>query len=277
MQSKTYPVRAEKSSYPTTAGERCMGGSLQSQSELPNAPDDRVGEEPHGVQVQARQTAPDGVCGRWAWANNQTGEVARFFCGGRNCHRPECARIFHWRRVNLLTCLVDEYALNYFFTLTLDPAHIPIGTDPWVYVASVWNKMRTVVARDNAEFRYAAILEKHKTNDRPHIHGFCNQFIPWEYWKRKWNAAKGGSGVWLEEIRDPGAVTEYVSKAIQVCKYVGKNQVLGVPHHVQRTLWRSINMKAKFELDTGSEWDILKDEVFDCNGQQRMKLRLDRR
>jgi len=113
---------------------------------------------------------------------------------------------------------------------------------------------------------YVAILEKHKKNNRPHIHGFCNKFIAWEYWREKWEKCLGGKGVWLEEVIEKDNIAEYVSKGIEVCKYVGKDQVAGVPIHVRRTLWRSTKMKAKFELEKCGEYDIMKDKVFDVEG-----------
>lgn len=226
--------------------------------------------------VQDPPEAANGVCGRWGWISNETGEVARFFCGSRTCRREECGKIFHWRRVRLLTDLVAEYALNYFFTLTLNPENVPKDTNAWNYIADPWRKVRTVTQRDHQGFRYVAILEKHKKNDRPHIHGFCNKFIPWEYWRDRWENCKGGNGVWLEEVIVSDNVAEYVSKGIEVCRYVGKDQVAGVPHHVRRTLWRSTKMMAKSELDKGTEWCILKADVYDSQGQQLKQYRLDK-
>ncbi len=169
---------------------------------------------------------------------------------------------------------MEEYHLPYFFTLTIDPKNIPAGVDPWLYIQQPWRNTRTIIKREYNDFRYVAVLEKHKKNDRPHIHGFCNTFIAWEYWRRKWESCKGGNGVWLEDISENDNVCSYVSKTINVCQYVGKDQILGVPIHVRRTLWRSTKMKAQFELDKGSEWSIIKEDVYGSKGQKLKHFRL---
>lgn len=82
-----------------------------------------------------------------------------------------------------------------------------------------------------------------------------------------WNQCRGGKVVWVEQVKD-GGVSEYVSKSLEVCKYVGKGNLLEAykqkGHH--RSLWRSKGLKAKFELTATSDWDILKQTVYREDG-----------
>lgn len=209
----------------------------------------------------------ESVCGVWGWYNKKSGEVRRFYCGKRTCKRSECRRIFHWRRVRLVAELCREHRLRYFFTLTLDPKNIKAtGADPWLYIPKAWGNFTRIVRRKYPKVKYVAVLEKHKNNDRPHIHGFWNMFLPWEWIRERWEKCHGGKGYYVEEVRTNESLSEYVGKQLEVHRYIGKDCVVGVPGRVKRTLWRSTGMKASFELTTSSEWCIMKEDVFDDSG-----------
>jgi len=169
-------------------------------------------------------------------------------------------------RIRLLSALVEEYKLIRFFTLTLDPRFIK--GDPWVYIHEPWSKLRKRLNRVRKGWKYAAVLERHKTRDVPHIHGFTDLWMHQREWSRHWNESHGGRIVWVEKVNDESA-SAYVSKQLDVASYVGKDQVRA-PYKIgkqYRTFWRSKSTRARFELTNGSGWCILKDQVFDGAGE----------
>ena len=209
----------------------------------------------------------NGICGKWAWVHPTEG-VSRFFCGRGNCTRPKCHDLVWSRRVMLITALIKEYGLIRFFTLTLDPDMIPSSINAWDYIQHPWSKLRKRIKRLYPEFRFVAILEKHKTNNRPHIHGFTNSWISQLDWSIMWNGCKGGKIVWVEKVKD-GDVSSYVSKELEVAKYVGKENLVSAYKEKKghRTLWRSEKLKAKFELTSSPEWSIIKQDVYTEQGE----------
>lgn len=211
------------------------------------------------------QIQKQSVCGRWGFVNIESGEIKRFFCGSRRCHRKECAKIFHWRRVRLLDALVREHGLNYFFTLTLDPK-LHEGECLWDCIPHVWSKFRKRIRRLEHNLKFVAVLEAHK-NGRPHIHGFWNRFISWELVRDHWRDSGAGVGVFLDTVTTSG-VADYVSKQLEVAKYVGKDQITGIPHSCKRALWRSKGLKAGFELTNEVKYAIIKEDVFNSEGEQ---------
>lgn len=177
--------------------------------------------------------------------------------------------------MKLVTALIDEYSMNRFFTLTLDPKLV--NGEPWAYIQHPWSKMRKRLRRIKKDLRYVAILEKHpgkkyvgpnhqyESRGMPHIHGFTNLDFDWYEWRRHWQEVQGGSGVWLEELEDTVTAGEYVSKQIEVAKYVSKDRIMPA-YKVEkryRTLWRSEKTKAKFELKKSDDWVIIKERIFD--------------
>jgi len=216
-------------------------------------------------------TRPEGVCGRWAWFSEE-GKLVRFFCGGRKCHRSQCKKTFAWRRVRLLTDLVREHELRYFYTLTLDPKNFKDDSDAWHRIPKVWNKFLTVIRRKYGGFKFASVLEKHRRNGRPHIHGFTNEFIDWAVWRHHWEACGGGNGVWLEKVQHEQSLSQYVAKSIDVCKYVAKDALHSVPDDVRRTFWRSTGLHTEKELTKGTAWSIIKKDVFNSSGEQIIKI-----
>lgn len=166
--------------------------------------------------------------------------------------------------MKLISALIEEYRLIRFFTLTLDPEFIE--GDSWKYIHLPWSKMRKRLKRKSSGFRFVAILERHKERGTPHIHGFTDLWMRQKEWSRHWNESRGGRVVWVEQVKSAKA-SEYVSKELEVAKYVGKDS-LQVPHCRKgiRTLWRSSGLKARFELTTPSEWCILKYAIYNEDG-----------
>ncbi len=204
-------------------------------------------------------------CGEWGIYHEKYG-VIRWFCDQANCFRPRCRTKFYFARIDLLTALIDEYKLTRFFTLTLDREFIK--GNAWDYIHDPWSKFRKRMNRKFDNFKFVAILESHKDRNFPHIHGFTNIWMSTRQWSFIWNDCKGGRIVWLEAIEDKN-LSSYVSKSIEVSKYVGKENLL-VGHKQRgnhRTLWRSRGMKAKFELQREPGWNIIKRNVFDEEGE----------
>lgn len=167
--------------------------------------------------------------------------------------------------MRLISALIDEYKLIRFFTLTLDPALIE--GDPWEYISHPWSKMRKRLRRQSTAFRFVAILERHKERDVPHIHGFTDLWLSQRKWSKHWEASGGGSVVWVEKVKDKDA-SAYVSKELNVAKYVGKDNLqVSQGRKGMRTFWRSSKLKAKFELTKGGEWCILKEQVYREDGE----------
>lgn len=166
--------------------------------------------------------------------------------------------------MRLITALITEHSLIRFFTLTLDPKYI--SGNPWEYIHSPWVKMRHRLVR-RGTFKFVAVLERHKRRNVPHIHGFTGLWLPQRQWSTLWDQCGGGAVVWVEQVKD-GAVSEYVSKEINVARYVGKsNLVEGYKgSKVPRTLWRSKGLKAKFELQSLPGWCILKENIYREDG-----------
>lgn len=208
------------------------------------------------------------ACGEWAFYNNKTEALSRWFCGSSSCYRPECKKLFWHRRVKLISALIDEYSLIRFFTLTLDRKIIPEGIDAWEYITYPWSKFRKRMNRRFNNFKFVAILEAHKNNSFPHIHGFTNIWMHQRDWKNIWKESEGGEIVWIEKVKDENA-SNYVSKTLEVAKYVGKDNLIKAckERKGKRTLWRSKNTKAEYELQKNEDWSIVKDKVYNEDGQ----------
>ena len=154
-----------------------------------------------------------------------------------------------------------------FFTLTLDRRFISSNEDPWDYIHYPWSKFRKRINRLYDNFKFVAILESHKNKKYPHIHGFTNIWMSQKKWSSLWKECRGGEVVWVERIKEKG-ISEYVSKQIEVARYVGKeNLCLGYKERKgHRTLWRSKNLHADFELEKTEKYIIIKDRVYNDNG-----------
>lgn len=203
------------------------------------------------------------ACGEWAWFHPERG-LQPFLCGSMSCPREKCRKLFWSRRVRLLTALIEEHGLIRFFTLTLDRSIIDI--DPWDYIHHVWSKFRKRMRRKFSEFKFAAVLESHKDKNWPHIHGFTNIWLKQKQWSEMWVQSGGGPIVWIEAV-DNSSAGAYVSKQLNVARYVGKEQLEGAykKKKTHRTMWRSEGLKAKFELESCEDWIIIKEGVFQDN------------
>jgi len=175
----------------------------------------------------------------------------------------------------LITALIQEHGLTRFFTLTLDRERVE--GDPWDYVHRPWSKLRkrlrrrfpgTVGRRPDASFNYVAVLEAHKNTAYPHVHGFTNVWLHQRDWSSLWASCGGGPVVWVEKVEDP-QLSEYVSKQIEVARYVGKEnlRIAYKEKKRHRTLWRSEGLKAKYELTPEPGWCIIKEHVFTDEGE----------
>lgn len=205
-------------------------------------------------------------CGNWAWLTPD-GDIRPWLCMRPNCakERTECYQGFARKRAALLDALVVEYGLWRFFTLTVDPKMVPENTDVWGWISNPWSKMRKRLKRVCPGFRFVAVLEKHKKNNRPHIHGFTDSWIDQALWARAWEAAGGGKVVWVEKVKESDRASKYVTK------YLGKDQISGgyieARRAKSRTMWRSKGLRASIELQREEGWCIIKERVFDDQGQ----------
>lgn len=202
-----------------------------------------------------------GACGEWAWFHPERG-YSEFFCGSMSCGRQKCKKLFWSRRVRLITALIQEHGLKRFFTLTLERGKVGPNEDPWDYIHHPWSKFRKRMSR-RYDFKFVAILESHKNKIWPHIHGFTDVWMNQVSWSDMWDQCGGGPVVWIEGC-DNGDLSKYVSKQIEVARYVGKEnlEVAYKERKGHRTLWRSKNLKAKYELTSSDKWDIVKEGVF---------------
>lgn len=187
-------------------------------------------------------------------------------CGHRACDRVACRKAFYGHRVRLCQSAVTEAGCTRFFTLTLDPAMVT--GDPWEYIAYPWSKLRKRIAKRRPGWQYLAVLERHKDRDWPHVHGFTDIWLDKRDWTDQWAASGGGRITWIEAV-DTVNVGEYVSKQLDVAKYLGKQQLTGTYHAGKqvRTLWRSKGMRFEWELTKEPGWCILKEPMFDGEGR----------
>lgn len=203
-------------------------------------------------------------CGKWVYFNQKQGKVAIFYCGKANCPRIICQGLFRFKRVKLISCLIPEYHLTRFFTLTLDRSlEMEIA---WQELPHIWEKMRHRLKRRFENFLFVAVLEAHK-DGYPHVHGFMNVYVDKHDFTDMWVECGGGKITWIEQVQCVGDISEYVSK--QVGRYLSKQNLCLAKSRVgkQHTLWRSLGMKAKFELEPSEKnWVLLKGNLVDNEG-----------
>ena len=217
--------------------------------------------------------SPKFPCGRWAWLNRKKGTIEPFKCGKATCIRPECKKLFWSRRVRLIQALVDEHSLDKFFTLTLNRDGFDSKLEPWEYIHHCWLKFRKRMNRRFENYKFCAILEAHKNDTWPHIHGFTNCWLSQKDYSDIWENCGGGPIVWVERVKY-GSVGEYVGKELAVARYVGKEQITGAVAKTKkkRTLWRSTGLKAKHELTSNQDYVIVQENVFDSKGNQVLEI-----
>ena len=169
--------------------------------------------------------------------------------------------------MRLISALVDEYDLNKFFTLTLDRGKVK-EDEAWTEIHHVWSKFRKRMNR-REKFRFVAVLESHKNTKYPHVHGFTSMWMAQEEWSSIWEDCGGGKIVWVSKVDESKDTSEYVTKELNVAKYVGKEQLSEgyKKRNGRRTLWRSSGLRAKHELTKEEDWVMIKERVFEENGE----------
>lgn len=210
-------------------------------------------------------------CGNWLFFNQSTGENFRFFCGSAMCERSECKKMFWQKRVKLVSTLIIEYKLTRFFTLTMD-REMPLE-DSQSALPCIWNKFLTICRRKYPNWLFVAIRENHK-DGYPHLHGFTNQWMRQKEYSNHWQACGGGKMAWVEKVKSSGEMGEYVAK--QLGRYVGKqNLVCGKidAGKGERTIWRSVGMKASYEEKEGKDFVLVKAKMFDNEGNMLYNIK----
>lgn len=218
------------------------------------------------IQEHLRELVPTKPCtGKWYFENSVTGEKLPFRCKSGRCERQECRDFFCRKRVATICNVLPKYGLTKFFTLTLDRS-MPVW-QAWDDISYLWAKMRRRLYREakkaGIELKFVAVLEQHK-DGYPHIHGFTNLWLHKSLWSMHWYEVGGGkNGSRIEGVKDLTNCGEYVTKELNVAKYVGKDNVVGALQHVKkgkRTFWRSKGLKTDYELKpkVESEWKLVK-------------------
>lgn len=170
---------------------------------------------------------PSLACGSWAWYNSETREVHPFFCGSARCLRQRCRDMFWWKRIQRLKGAGNflHNPPNYpgkFFTLTFRPGET--DKKSWDNWWKPWNNFRKIIKRKYGYFSYMAILEKHKDNNRVHIHGITNLWMHQREWSTRWEAVGGGPVVDIRMVTDDN-FAEYFSKDCGIAGYFGKDNM----------------------------------------------------
>jgi hypothetical protein len=170
--------------------------------------------------------------------------------------------------VRLFDALVREKDMTRFFTLTFDPNDWPSVDSQWEFASWVWSKFRKRLAREFPSCKFIAVLEAHKSGC-PHIHGLFSEYVPFDWMQKAWGECNGGVQVRIEKVKT-GKISDYLSKDESMAKYLGK-QVTDISKYLyrhQRTMWRSVGLKASFESEPEeeSEWELLKQPCFKKDG-----------
>jgi len=224
------------------------------------------------------------MCGKWAWRNKNTGSVKAWYCGSARCRRKRCKTAYHAKRLDQVIYGCESRKLNRFLTLTVKPSSIPKGTCPWKHISTTWNKFRTIISRKYPEFEYLGILEQHK-DGRPHIHAFINMYLPIDEVIQHWTNCGGGRSLKIELVKSSRQAQEYVTKSLDVYKYVGKQQLTDAANSVpkrSRTLWRSKLVKDRPKPESKKEVELMKEVMYNEDGElteeaRKLLLYLDRR
>lgn len=223
------------------------------------------------IPNKVRKPKGDGhYCGRYAFANVREGTYTRNRCGSRSCKYKQCREKYAWKRIKEITELVEDNDLNRFLTLTLNPANFPTVKDAWGQIPKIWDKMAKRMRRAFPGIKYVMILEKHKRNDRPHIHGFVNRYIPVQWLWKNWSEVGGGEGGYIENVSS--SVTAYVTKQLHVAKYVGKDN-LNVGNWVrprQRVIWKSRGLVKRDHPNTHTFKFVSGYRLFDEQGKKTL-------
>jgi hypothetical protein len=231
-------------------------------------------------ESEGNYKTPTRGCGVWYWVSRENGEICIWHCNRPRCHRLCCIQCWKNARIALLCNLVIEYDLRRFFTLTLD-RNLTLE-EAWRRIPFTWSKMRKRLARiakkRSGVFLFVAVLESHK-DSYPHIHGFTNLWLEQSIWSNLWEECGGGKVTHVEYVRDTAYVGEYLTKQIEVGRYVGKENLANALQHLSkhsRTIWRSLNMKTLFEEEKAnrekSKWHLSRSYNKDGYAQQQGRI-----
>lgn len=192
-------------------------------------------------------------CGKWTVAG-------RFPDGTLVLHRVNCKC---WsccycgpRKAKKYRYLIGQIAereqLTRFLTLTLDPSKIE--GDSTRYLRKVFNKFRLYLRRKLGKApKYIAVLEFHKSGIA-HLHLLLDQFIPWAWISKSWDALGGGTFVDIRYV-DVHRIARYLSK------YLTKELLLSAPERSRRiTTSRTIKLTVKSAQE--QKWALLKASIF---------------
>ncbi len=171
------------------------------------------------------------------------GQYWRNRCGLRACFHRQCRENYAKKRLRIMQEMQEDNNLNYFFTLTLDPKKLGSDKEAWDKIPLIWSKFRKRLSRKYPEIRWFAILEKHTTNNRPHVHGMWDMFVDASWLRQSWEECGGGVQIDLQYVKQ-GDITTYLNKALNVVKYFGKKN-MDIAEYLkpgQRIFWYSANM-----------------------------------
>lgn len=207
-------------------------------------------------------------CGSYAWFDTKKKEQHVFFCGLASCSRIYCQKLFYIKRVRLISDLIKEYSLDRFYQLSMK-RDVP-RREAWENIPHIWRKARTMLTRRYPNMLFCSVLEANK-DGYPHIHGFVNIFIHQREWSKTFEVCGGGSYAWVTKIDvKDGTVEEYVTKELNIARYVGKDQIITARQMAKRrarTFWRSVGMKTEYERKKGeaekSGVILVKEDVYE--------------
>jgi len=172
---------------------------------------------------------PPPGCGQWIMFNQETGKFGPYFCGSARCPHQECKDKFWSKRVQRLHAFgkhfhrppdhtMKSFTLTYPDTLS--------DQEAWDQWHPPWKNFKYVMKRKHGSFSYIAVLEKHKENNRPHIHGLTNlKYVEQAEWSERWEAASGAPVVWINEVKEAN-LAKYFSKEFGIARYFGKENML---------------------------------------------------
>lgn len=125
-------------------------------------------------EVYERKTS----CGHYAMMKMTTGKIWPALCRGRACRRRECRELYCRRTIKKLGGIEAMNEFHTMITLTLDQKKYPVPQDAWNDITRLWNNLCRELRRIYGKFPYVWCLEKHPTNEYPHLHIATSRFIP---------------------------------------------------------------------------------------------------
>ena len=86
-------------------------------------------------------------------------------------------------------------------TLTLDPKKLSKGEASDRYIRDCWRSMRVLLAKKHGKsVDFFCVLEFQKKTGMAHLHVLTNQYIEFEWIKKKWQGVGGGEHVDIRHI-----------------------------------------------------------------------------